>query len=365
MARELTNAQITHVSLVNKGANGKKFAIMKSDKQPDFNKEVKIVKSNEEQQLVTGVVYEPDVLDAHEDYMTATEIEKAAHQFLSDYRNIDKQHDFASSVGEVVESWIAKTDMKLGDDDITAGTWVMTVKVSDADSLESIKNGDVTGFSMVGLAETIEKSEDASSTIDKTEKGLMQVIKNFFLGEPIQKGIVRENYKRNQKSRNLWAAWDALDSEYYDSRWENRTADVTDFARLKEAATDFLELVSEIETQADVQKALNEKPNKEEDDLKPEDITAAVEKAVKPLNDRIDAFEKQQEQEGPNEPEGGDDNPNEELADTVMKAVEKAIEPVSERLTKLEKARGISKQDDTDGDGQQEQIKKSVWDNLL
>lgn len=65
----------------------------------------------EEQQLVYGIVYEPDVENSHGDYMTAPSIEKAAHGFMKDARNIDKQHDFNAGVGEVVESYIAPADL--------------------------------------------------------------------------------------------------------------------------------------------------------------------------------------------------------------------------------------------------------------
>jgi len=42
MRRELTNASITHVSYVNKGANQKQFFFTKSEKQPDFKKEMQL-----------------------------------------------------------------------------------------------------------------------------------------------------------------------------------------------------------------------------------------------------------------------------------------------------------------------------------
>ncbi len=63
MGYELKNANISYVSLVTKGANGRQFAIMKSEsaKQPNISKQVPILKTEEEKQLVTGVVYEPDV----------------------------------------------------------------------------------------------------------------------------------------------------------------------------------------------------------------------------------------------------------------------------------------------------------------
>ncbi|GAF19889.1 hypothetical protein JCM19046_4576 [Bacillus sp. JCM 19046] len=80
--------------------------------------------------------------------------------------------------------------MKIGEEDITAGTWVMTVKVSDNDSWEAIKIGDVTGFSMAGLAETIQK-ENTKSTEPPSddEKGLISAIKQWF----ISKDAVRMN----------------------------------------------------------------------------------------------------------------------------------------------------------------------------
>ncbi|ALV02602.1 hypothetical protein RBIBE_29680 [Bacillus velezensis] len=59
---------------------------MKSEKQPDFQKEVKILaKEADAQKLVYGIVYEPDTVDAHEGFMTAAEIEKVAHGFLKGY----------------------------------------------------------------------------------------------------------------------------------------------------------------------------------------------------------------------------------------------------------------------------------------
>ena len=64
--------------------------------------------------------------------MTAPEIEKAAHGFMKDARNIDKQHDFNAGVGEVVESYIAPADFTIGDEKtITKGSWVLVTKASD------------------------------------------------------------------------------------------------------------------------------------------------------------------------------------------------------------------------------------------
>ena len=83
MPRELVNAKITHVSYVDKAANQKQFFFLKSEKHPNFYKEVKtLAKEVDEQKLDYGIVYEPDTVDAHEDVMIAAEIEKVRSRFL-------------------------------------------------------------------------------------------------------------------------------------------------------------------------------------------------------------------------------------------------------------------------------------------
>src|SRR5690606_15432934 len=129
MSRELKNANITHVSYVDKGANKKKFFLTKAEEKPVFEKQVRILTTaDDEQKLVYGVVYEPDVEDSHGDFMTAAEIEKAAHGFMKDARNIDKQHNFEAGFGEVVESYVAPADITVGDETITKGSWVLVTK---------------------------------------------------------------------------------------------------------------------------------------------------------------------------------------------------------------------------------------------
>ncbi len=98
---------------VDKGANQKRFFFTKSTKKPDFEKQVRLItKADDPKQLVYGVVYEPDVEDTHGDMMTADEIEKAVHGFMSNLAIakgavMDTQHDFDPGVGDVVECYVA------------------------------------------------------------------------------------------------------------------------------------------------------------------------------------------------------------------------------------------------------------------
>lgn len=368
MPRELVNANVTHVSYVDKGANQKRFFLTKSADEPNFRKEVKVFvnKADEDaQRLVYGVVYEPDTVDSHDDFMTAAEIEKAAHGFMKDARNIDTQHDFEAGVGEVVESYIAPVDMTIGEEKILKGSWVLVTKASD-EIWTAIQKGEFTGYSLAGTAETIEKAsheKPVSKSEDDTEmKGFFNLLKSFFSGEKVQKGEVRDRYEDNQKRRNVWAAWDGLESVFYDSIWDNRTADVADFEKLESAAGDFLDLVREIKSSGDIAKALENKPEtiRKGEDMKAEDIKKALDEALAPINERLDAMEKDAAPEDSLTKDEGD-----KQMENFSAVLKEALAPISDRLETVEKARGISKQADSDLQKEEKIEKASVWDGLL
>ena len=77
-AKEITDARISFVSLVDKAANKRQFLIVKDEEgKAAFTTYGKIIKTDSESHFVTGVVYEPMVEDAHGNYMTADEIANA------------------------------------------------------------------------------------------------------------------------------------------------------------------------------------------------------------------------------------------------------------------------------------------------
>lgn len=106
----------------------------------------------EERQLVYGIVYEPNVVDTHGDYMTANEIAKAAHDYMVNSRKVDTQHNFIDGAGTLAESYIAPIDFVVGGQVISKGSWVLVTKASD-EIWEGIKEGKYTGYSMAGTAE--------------------------------------------------------------------------------------------------------------------------------------------------------------------------------------------------------------------
>jgi hypothetical protein len=266
MPYELKDAKITHISLVDKGANGVPFAIIKEEGAETVQKSIVIAKADKPKQIVYGVVYQPDVVDAHGDKMSAEEIEKAAHGFMESKNtyNIDKQHDLEADEGYVVESYIAPCDMQLGDQTIKKGSWVAGVKVTNDETWAAIEKGEITGFSMWGVGKRV-KVEEASSTAESetVEKGLLHSIIKAIQGgfNTISKGVVRERFEQSRKTTSFWDAWYAFESTVRRYNWQmDRYEFETDETTIREAIEDLKSILQEVLTSDNIMKSLGEPP---------------------------------------------------------------------------------------------------------
>lgn len=117
---------------------------------------VPIVKVEDEQRLVTGIVLEPGVVDAHNDTVSAEVIQKGAHGWLSKYNaetTMGIMHKKFTQLGiELVESWLAPIDVVINGVKVLKGTWLMTVHITKDQLWRDIKEGRITGFSIGGVA---------------------------------------------------------------------------------------------------------------------------------------------------------------------------------------------------------------------
>jgi hypothetical protein len=110
---------------------------------------VEIKKRDAELQVVFGEIFAPGVTDSQGDRMSAEEIQKAAYRFMQAGRlaKVDTNHDRKVNGSHVVESFIARD----GDPTFIPGSWVVGVKVPDAEIWSKIKTGELNGFSLDGL----------------------------------------------------------------------------------------------------------------------------------------------------------------------------------------------------------------------
>lgn len=397
-AYEISNARINFVSLVNKAANKHQFLIVKADDgNATFQTFGRIIKADTESHYVTGIVYEPMVEDSQGNYMTEEEIAKAAHWFMKNEGSVDIQHCFKKADGcEVVESYVAKSDMEIDGQPIKKGTWLMTMEISNADVWDSISKGDITGYSMGGVGAY--SLEDVELPVEKQEepKGIFKKLAKAMGFEVVEKGAVKNQYNRRIKSDNFYTAWSALsnvlDGEKFNpetGQYEYGYTDDEDVIRA--ALSDFNDIVTNLLTGnvsivKSLEKAAKEAPapiikagkslssknlsalkgiheslgsflsdfeeepenniNKEDDTMTHEEVQnivgEEVKKAMEPIAKQLEAITKSAEPTTPETatPEMGDVSAD-SIAKMVGEEVQKAMEPVTKMLEPLMKSRSL------------------------
>lgn len=272
----ITDAKISFVSLVDKAANQREFLIAKAKEgEKSFATLGRIVKADNELHHITGIVYEPMVEDAHDNYMTEEEIQKAAYWFAKNGDKIDMQHNFEEcDACTVVETWVAKADFSLDDEPIKKGTWLMTVEIADDDIWQKVEKKEITGFSMGGIGKYSAIDDD----IEPVEKGGKTVMeqpekKNIFkrMAEAfgsvgfdlVEKGEMQETYAERQKGSGFWNATDTLTQLLANGHWDYRSDRwVYDFesdeAKIREALTEFSEIITSLLSSENIAKSLVE-----------------------------------------------------------------------------------------------------------
>lgn len=132
-----------------------------------FELEVEFAKTDDEKQIVVGVVLEPDEIDTQGDIITLDEIEKAAHEFLIKSRVVGKQHETVADA-EIVESYLVPEDLTIGVEKVKKGTWVMAVKVHSDELWQEVKDGKFSGFSIGGKGKRlVEDEEEEEATTEE------------------------------------------------------------------------------------------------------------------------------------------------------------------------------------------------------
>lgn len=263
-AREITDAKITFVSLVDKAANERQFLITKAENgQANFTAYGRIIKTDSSNHYVTGVVYEPLVEDAHGDFMSEEEITKAAHWFAKNGNNVDVQHSFQPLEGAaVVENWIAKSDFEIDGETIKKGTWLITAEITDNDIWDKIEKGEITGFSMGGQGKYSEEDIDLDD-LTKSEKsedkqGLLARLAKALGLKAVVKGEMAEIYEEKSKCTLFWNAFQALQECLYSYNWNtNKPVFESDENKIRECLSDFDAIITDLlSSEKDVVKTL-------------------------------------------------------------------------------------------------------------
>jgi len=124
-----------------------------TDKVEEFQKALIILKEEDsEEHILYGIVYEPDETDTDGDTVNAEEIRKAAHYYMAMSQVTKINHKGAAVNTNILESYISTVDLVIAGRAVKKGTWLMAVKVNDAEIWKSVEEGALTGFSLAGPA---------------------------------------------------------------------------------------------------------------------------------------------------------------------------------------------------------------------
>jgi hypothetical protein len=145
-------------------------------------REVTILKSDNEKQIVYGVVLDPYQVDAHDDWISPKAIEETAHHWMEKSRVIGFNHQEKADAS-AVESWLvpypsdkdyknamANKDhkaftMPLGKDVVHSGSWVLGTRLSDKE-WSKVQSGELNAYSIGGFGARRETSLKDLPTVD-------------------------------------------------------------------------------------------------------------------------------------------------------------------------------------------------------
>ena len=168
MPRELKDLEVSWISLVDKGANNKTI-LWKGSESDQHLKTIDIAKVNDEQQIVLGIVYSPNQVDAHGDFADAETIKQAAYNFMKarNTANVDKQHNLEKQDAYIAESWIVEKGDPRFPEPGDVGAWAVAIKIEDADLWQAVKSGEITGISLYGKSHVEEDVEPEKKSLWK------------------------------------------------------------------------------------------------------------------------------------------------------------------------------------------------------
>lgn len=123
------------------------------ERDVDFEKIIPLIKFDEEERLVYGVVLEPETVDSQGDIVSEIEIRKACWKFMEQYQQSDVEHSLEVNPQIAVrECFVAPSDFEMNGQMVRKGSWVLGVGVYDDKVWSRVKKGELNGFSVYGRA---------------------------------------------------------------------------------------------------------------------------------------------------------------------------------------------------------------------
>lgn len=128
------------------------------------SKVIPIIKAHDDEEMVTvEVVYEPNVPDAHGQWMSCETVRKACEDFNTRLKEgkikTNLFHSFETDTFSIQKSWINEVDCIIGDQLVPEGTWLCSLKYHNTELWKMHKSGEVGGVSIRANGAVLIKEE--------------------------------------------------------------------------------------------------------------------------------------------------------------------------------------------------------------
>jgi hypothetical protein len=119
-----------------------------------ISKSLEIFISKEDEHIVGGIVYEPDIVDGQGDWASEEDIQEAAYYFMENSQQFKVRHKGEpNSLIKILESYIVPAGFRIDGKLVKKGSWYLTLRILDEEVWREVKEGKLTGFSLAGTAE--------------------------------------------------------------------------------------------------------------------------------------------------------------------------------------------------------------------
>lgn len=243
--------------------------------------------------LVYSAVAIPGEPDYDGEILTESEIQYAAHKFMSDYRIIDPEHVCALTnecinVGTPVESTILKRPMTVkaihGGNDMTLpkGSWILGIEITDPNEWNRIVTGQATGLSLTAGRTTL-KSRVLIRDLGKNwEVRTVSIVKDpavpkakFF---QIGSGMMNDEATKSR----LQVFFDKIEDAVKNFKQEETSAEepITEEETVEEPAEEVEAVKSEEETIEETEEELVAEPEETSEEPQQEEPVVETEEQV-------------------------------------------------------------------------------------
>ena len=112
-----------------------------------------VISKDVEGKEIFGIVLVPEEKDGDKDSYFKEAIREACYEFNKDFMNQSYRHNHLLTKNQVsiIESYIAPCEIKIGEEVIKEGTWLMRSSIDDEELRKEVREGKIKGFSIGGF----------------------------------------------------------------------------------------------------------------------------------------------------------------------------------------------------------------------